>query len=155
MFKDMSHDPYLNSAGISRDWPNGRGMYESSDEKFLMWIGEEDHLRIMYMYKGSNLGSALLNLREFLDVIENGNGVNLMYDQRFGAVTSCPSNLGTGMRFSIHLKLPKLTKNGKDVSEAKKYAKQFGLSLRGAGGEHTDAGEGGLVDVSPSARLMI
>ena len=59
------------------------------------------------------------------------------------------------MRFSIHLKLPKLTKHGKDVSEAKKYAKQFGLSLRGAGGEHTDAGEDGLVDISPSARLMI
>ena len=80
MFKDMSNDPYLNSAGISRDWPNGRGMYESTDEKFLMWIGEEDHLRIMFMYKGSNLGVALLNLREFLDVIEGGTGVNLMYD---------------------------------------------------------------------------
>ena len=122
MFKDMSADPYLNSAGISRDWPLGRGMYESTDKRFLMWIGEEDHLRIMFMYKGQNLGIALNNLKEFVDTIEKS-GVNLMYDQRFGAVTSCPSNLGTGMRFSIHIAVPKLTKNGKDVSEAKKIGK--------------------------------
>ena len=87
-----------------------------------MWIGEEDHLRIMFMYKGQNLGIALNNLKEFVDTIEKS-GVNLMYDQRFGAVTSCPSNLGTGMRFSIHIAVPKLTKNGKDVSEAKKIGK--------------------------------
>ena len=108
MFKDMSADPYLNSAGISNHWPQGRGLYESKDERFLMWIGEEDHLRIMFMYKGSNLGVALNSLKEFVDTIESS-GINLMYDKRFGAVTSCPSNLGTGMRFSIHIALPKLT----------------------------------------------
>ena len=150
----MSADPYLNSAGISRDWPNGRGLYESQNGSFLMWIGEEDHLRIMFMYKGDNLGTALTSLKDYVQIIEKS-GINLMYDPKYGAVTSCPSNLGTGMRFSVHLALPKLTKNGKDVSQAKAKAKEFGLSVRGAGGEHTEAGEGGIVDISPSARLMI
>ena len=66
MFKDMSSDPFLNSAGISNDWPNGRGMYESQNKDFLMWIGEEDHLRIMYMYKGDNLATALIKLKNFV-----------------------------------------------------------------------------------------
>ena len=57
MFKDMANDPYLNSAGISAHWPYGRGCYISKDEGFIIWVGEEDHLRIMCMQKGS-----LLNL---------------------------------------------------------------------------------------------
>jgi hypothetical protein len=47
MFKDMDADPYLKSAGISSDWPYGRGCYISADEQFIVWFGEEDHLRIM------------------------------------------------------------------------------------------------------------
>ena len=47
MFKDMSADPYLLSAGIASDWPHGRGCYVSADNGFAIWVGEEDHLRIM------------------------------------------------------------------------------------------------------------
>ena len=49
MFKDMSADSFLLSAGISADWPYGRGCYVSEDKKFIIWCGEEDHLRIMCM----------------------------------------------------------------------------------------------------------
>jgi len=53
MFKDMSVDSYLLSAGIAGDWPHGRGCYVSEDKGFIIWNGEEDHLRIMCMKKGS------------------------------------------------------------------------------------------------------
>lgn len=49
MFKDMSDDPYLAASGISGDWPSGRGCYVSEDRGFIIWVGEEDHLRIMCM----------------------------------------------------------------------------------------------------------
>ncbi len=49
----------------------------------------------------------------------------------------------------------KLTKDGEDVSDAKAVCKKLGLSVRGVGGEHTAAGKGGIVDISPSARFCI
>jgi len=49
MFKDMSKDSFLVTAGIAADWPYGRGCYISEDRGFIIWVGEEDHLRIMAM----------------------------------------------------------------------------------------------------------
>ena len=154
MFKDMSADPYLNSAGISSHWPHGRGMYQSADGGFIVWVGEEDHLRIMAMQRGAKLATIFDRLKTGLDVLA-GAGLSFAHSEHYGNVTSCPTNLGTGMRASLHLPLPKLTKNGTDLDDLKKRAKALGLSVRGVGGEHTGAGEGGIVDISPSARLMI
>lgn len=154
MFKNMADDPYLQSAGISSHWPHGRGCYVSKDRGFIIWVGEEDHLRIMCMKKGVMLNDVFDRLREACGVVENVAG-KFAHSPSYGYVTSCPTNLGTGMRASIHIALPKLTKNGKDVSEAKTVCKALGLSVRGIGGEHTEAGAGGIVDISPSARLQI
>lgn len=49
MFKDMSADSFLLDAGIAKSWPFGRGCYVSGDGGFIIWVGEEDHLRIMAM----------------------------------------------------------------------------------------------------------
>jgi len=164
MFKDMSADPYLNSAGISSHWPHGRGMYQSADGGFMVWVGEEDHLRIMAMQtpamntpamqKGARLGDLFARLKAGLDVLV-GAGLNFAHSPRYGNVTSCPTNLGSGMRASLHLPLPKLTQNGTDLSSLKAISRGLKLSVRGVGGEHTAAGAGGVVDISPSARLMV
>ncbi len=55
MFKDMAADHYLSTAGIASDWPFGRGCYVSGDRSFIIWVGEEDHLRIMCMKAGKVL----------------------------------------------------------------------------------------------------
>ncbi len=154
MFKDMSADPYLNSAGISADWPYGRGMYVSCDEDFLVWVGEEDHLRIMAMQQGSNLNALFERLRNGLERLQDLLPA-LATSPSYGNVTSCPTNLGAGMRASLHIRLPALTSNGRDLARLKRQAKALGLAVRGAGGEHSDAGEGGLVDISPTARLGV
>jgi protein-arginine kinase len=72
----------------------------------------------------------------------------------FGVVTSCPTNIGTGMRASVHLAIPNLCADGTD-DYAKKICKPLGLSVRGLGGEHTPIGKDGTVDISPSARFCI
>lgn len=99
-------------------------------------------------------------LNEVFDRLKNASVVVEQYADKFarsksyGFVTSCPTNLGTGMRASIHIKLPNLTADGSDA-KAKAVCKPLGLSVRGLGGEHTPIGADGTVDISPSARLMI
>jgi creatine kinase len=154
MFKDMSRDRFLTAAGISADWPHGRGMYQSEDGGFIVWVGEEDHLRVMAMERGAVLGNVFERLRAGLGLLES-HGLRFARSATYGYVTSCPTNLGTAMRASLHLPLPRLTQSGADVEALEPLCKRLGLSVRGAGGEHTAAGEGGIVDISPSARLMV
>lgn len=151
MFKDMGNDPYLASAGISGDWPDGRGMWVSDDKNMIIWINEEDHLRIISMARGTDLSLVFNNLKELLSAVEKS-GMTFAVSDKYGTVTSCPSNMGTGMRASVHIALPNLVK---DEKKMKAIAKSHGLSARGTGGEHTAYGEGGVVDISPSARLGV
>jgi len=154
MFKDMDADPFLKSAGISSDWPYGRGCWQSDDEQCIIWFGEEDQLRIMCMKKGTKLNEVFDRLKTLLDSVESIDGIKFARSDDYGYITSCPSNLGTGMRASVHIKLPNLTADGTDT-KAKEVAKPLGLSVRGTGGEHTPIGKDGTVDISPQARLFI
>merc|ERR1712072_1122559 len=154
MFKDMDADPYLKSAGIASDWPYGRGCWQSDDKKCIIWFGEEDQLRIMCMKKGSRLDEVFNRLKVMLDTVESIDGIEFAKSNKYGYVTSCPSNLGTGMRASVHVKVPNLTSDGSD-KKAIAICKPLGLSVRGTGGEHTPIGADGTIDLSPSARLFI
>jgi protein-arginine kinase len=153
MFKDMSEDSFLLYAGISGNWPFGRGCYVSEDKGFIIWVGEEDHLRIMCMKKGTILNDIFNRLENALKAVGEIDGINFARDEEMGFVTSCPTNLGTAMRASLHIALPKLCGDGTDT-KAKAIAKPLGLSVRGTGGEHTPI-VGGVVDISPSARFAI
>lgn len=154
MFKDMRGDRYLGAAGISADWPHGRGMYVSRDEDFLVWVGEEDHLRIIAMQQAGDLSALFKRLHDGLEVLR-GLLPDFAMSSRYGFVTSCPTNLGTGMRASLHMQLPNLSAHGRDLTRLKRQARILGLDVRGVAGEHSNAGEDGLVDISPSARLGI
>ena len=112
MFKDMSKDSFLLSAGISEHWPHGRGCYISEDKGFIIWVGEEDHLRIMCMKKGSVLNEVFDRLENAVKVVEDKIPGGCAMSPDFGVVTSCPTNIGTGMRASLHIPLPNLTADG-------------------------------------------
>jgi protein-arginine kinase len=160
MFKDMSADSFLLEAGIAQHWPFGRGCYVSEDKGFIVWVGEEDHLRIMCMKKGKVLNEIFNRLEKALNKINTIEGLEFAKSPDYGYVTSCPTNLGTGMRASLHIKLPKLTADGQgdphgNSPNAKAIAKPLGLSVRGTGGEHTPIDAEGTVDISPSARFCI
>ena len=160
MFKDMDDDPYLKSAGISSDWPYGRGCWQSADGQCIIWFGEEDHLRIMCMKTGTRLDEVFNRLKVMLDAVESLQGLAFAHSKEYGYVTSCPTNLGTGMRASVHIKVPKLTADGQAdphgySATATAICDPLGLSVRGTGGEHTPIGKDGTIDLSPSARLFI
>lgn len=154
MFKDMAADTYLSTAGIASDWPYGRGCYVSEDKGFIIWVGEEDHLRIMCMKKGTVINDVFDRLKFAIDTTESIPGLSMAMSPDYGVVTSCPTNLGTGMRASVHMKIPKLTAGGSD-KRAKEVCRPLGLSVRGMGGEHTAIGADGTCDISPSARFCI
>ncbi len=154
MFRDMSSDPYLETSGISGNWPHGRGCFIGEQQEFLVWVGEEDHLRIMCMEQTNQLEPIFRRLKSALDRIEGLGNTRFAHSDRFGNITSCPTNLGTGMRASVHLPLPKLTRDG-SLEQVKKIAKRHGLAVRGMGGEHTPIGDDGTIDLSPSGRFCI
>jgi len=121
MFKDMAADTYLASAGIADDWPYGRGCWQSDDKQCIVWFGEEDQLRIMCMKRGTKLNEVFDRLKKMLDTIESIDGIDFATSSKYGYVTSCPSNLGTGMRASVHVKIPNLTADGTvDISPSKR-----------------------------------
>merc|ERR1719213_274210 len=108
----------------------------------------------MCMKKGTRLNEVFTRLKTMLDTVEKLDGIDFARSDKYGYITSCPSNLGTGMRASVHIKVPNLTSDGTD-KKAKEICKPLGLSVRGTGGEHTPIGADGTIDVSPRARLFI
>lgn len=71
------------------------------------------------------------------------------HNDRFGFLTFCPTNLGTTVRASVHIKVPKLAANKAKLEEV---AAKYNLQVRGTRGEHTEA-EGGIYDISNKRRL--
>ncbi len=144
----------LNTFTFPFTQPSGRGCYVSADKGFIIWVGEEDHLRIMCMQKGTVLNEVFDRLRTALSVVESIEGLQFAVSKDYGCVTSCPTNLGTGMRASVHIQIPHLTKGGSNA-KAKAVCKPLRLSVRGLGGEHTAIGADGTCDISPSSRFCI
>jgi len=108
----------------------------------------------MCMKKGTLLNEVFDRLKTAVDVVEAKIPGGCAKSPDFGVVTSCPTNMGTGMRASVHIALPNLCRDGTEA-QAKQIAKPLGLSVRGLGGEHTPIGADGTVDISPSARFCI
>ena len=150
----MTTTKTLNTAGVAADWPYGRGCYVSKDKGFIIWVGEEDHLRIMAMKKTLVLNEVFDRLKSAIDTVEDSIPGGTIKSPEFGVVTSCPTNCGTGMRASVLIKIPNLTKDGSE-KHAIQLLKPFGLAVRGMMGEHTPIGPDGTVDISPKARFCI
>jgi creatine kinase len=121
-------------SGIKNYWPNYRGIFINKSEDRLMWVGEEDHIRIIAMEEGADIKSVFekyISLHNALKVSFQNEGRRFMYNNRLGFLASCPSNIGTSMRASLMIKLPNLTKN---QDRLKELVKEHGLDLRGGRG---------------------
>ena len=75
--------------------------------------------------------------------------VKFAHDDHLGYITSCPTNLGTAMRASVHVKLPKLSKDKKRFQE---IADKYYVQIRGIHGEHSESDDG-TYDISNKRRL--
>jgi len=109
-------DKYLESCGLERHWPEGRGIFHNDNKTFLVWVNEEDQLRIISMQPGSDIREVFERLSRATGEIEKV--AKFAHDDHLGYITSCPTNLGTGLRASVHIRLPKLGAHHKDEFEA-------------------------------------
>lgn len=140
-------DRFLEACGLNRDWPNGRGIFHNAEKTFLVWVNEEDQLRIISMQKGANLRQVFERLSRGAAAIEKV--VKFAHDEHLGYITSCPTNLGTAMRASVHVRLPELSK---DKARFQAIADQYYVQIRGIHGEHTETNDG-TYDISNRRRL--
>merc|ERR1712212_1367423 len=140
-------DRFLQEANACRYWPAGRGIYHNDKKTFLVWCNEEDHLRIISMRMGGDLGEVYRRLVSGVEKIEKK--IPFSHHNRLGFLTFCPTNLGTTIRASVHIKVPKLAANYAKLEEV---AGKYNPQVRGTRGEHTEA-EGGIYDISNKRRM--
>lgn len=146
LFKD--DDPMLRDAGGYNDWPQGRGIYFNEKKTFLTWVSEEDHLRLISMQKGGDIGEVFGRLVRAIKFIEKE--LPFAHDENYGYLTFCPTNLGTTLRASVHAKIP----NVAALPEFKDICEALNIQPRGIHGEHTES-VGGVYDLSNKRRLML
>lgn len=119
--------------------------------KFSVMINEEDHLREQYIVKGLNLSYAYMQLSAVDD--EFSKRLRFAYDPRFGYLTACPTNLGTGLRASVMLFLPGLTRK-KKMTRLIREISRLGHTVRGVYGEGSRA-EGYMYQISNEVTLGV
>lgn len=104
----------------------------NDDETISIMVNEEDHIRAQCILKGLRLEEAYLRINEIDDEIDNK--LKIAYDPKFGYLTSCLTNVGTGLRASVMLFLPALTLSG-EIENVVMAVKEKGLTVRGELGE--------------------
>ena len=131
------------ASGYHEHWPHGRGVFHNPDKTFVNWVNEGDHVRIISMQNGGDVKAVFARLSAGAKAIEDGvraatgvEGEVFMMHPKFGAVTCCPSNIGTGMRGSVHILVPKLIASiGFEAID--KLARERNCQARGSSGEHS------------------
>ena len=113
-----------------------RGVAVSSDETVAIMINEEDHIRMQALRNGLQLEDAVAQLNRIDDALEQR--LDWAFHSRFGYLTACPTNVGTGLRISVMLHLPALKMTG-EIEKVFRAAGVMGLALRGLYGEGTEA----------------
>lgn len=113
-------DRFLEACGLNRDWPSGRGIFHNNDKTFLVWVNEEDQLRIISMQPGADIAAVFDRLSRAAAAIEKV--AEFAHNDHLGYITSCPTNLGTALRASVHIKLPLL---GAQMEKFKAIADEY------------------------------
>ena len=113
-----------------------RGVAVGQDETVSIMVNEEDHLRIQVLRSGLQLHEAWEQIGKVDDALEAK--LDFAFHPRFGYLTACPTNVGTGIRVSVMLHLPALKLTG-EIEKVFRAAKDLKLAVRGLYGEGTEA----------------
>lgn len=110
----------------------GYSSFINNDESISVMVNEEDHLRIQVM-GGDGLLQELYEKASAVDEILEKE-FKYAFDEQYGFLTACPTNVGTGLRASVMLHLPALSMN-KKINRFQSNLNRFGFALRGIYGE--------------------
>lgn len=113
-----------------------RGVAISGDEALAIMVNEEDHLRMQLLAPGMQLSQ----VHEAVDAVDDKLEAKLdfAFDRRFGYLTACPTNVGTGIRFSVMMHLPGLRITS-EINRVRRAARDLHLAVRGYYGEGSES----------------
>ena len=124
---------------ISRELAEGhgsRGVCFTRRENISLMVNEEDHLRIQVLHSGFELDACWNEISRIDDLL--GDRVAFAFDDDWGYLTACPTNVGTGIRVSVLLHLPALVLT-KEIQKVFQALQKINLAVRGLYGEGTQA----------------
>ncbi|KAG3212121.1 Creatine kinase, testis isozyme [Phytophthora cactorum] len=131
LFQKPGGGTLLTNAGAARDWPDGRGIFHNNNKTFLVWVNEEDHMRVIAM--------------------QNGGNIQEVFDRFSRGVSDVEKVVkGEGREYIVMIKFPQLSKESERFYD---LCSALGLQARGSKGEHSPPGPGGVYDVSNKARI--
>jgi protein arginine kinase len=133
--KKVLVEKHLISPSLAND-SRGGAVLLNEDESVSIMINEEDHLRIQCLFPGLQVREAWERATAIDDIFEAT--VNYAFDDKRGYLTSCPTNVGTGLRASVMLHLPALVMTHQ-INRILSAVNQVGLTVRGIYGEGSEA----------------
>ncbi|WP_153555969.1 protein arginine kinase [Roseimaritima sediminicola] len=101
-------------------------------EQFSVMINEEDHLRLQVMHSGLDLTKAWEQINHLDDLIEGA--ITYAYHPKYGYLTACPTNVGTGLRVSVMMHLPALVIT-RQIDKVFRSLQKISVTVRGLYGE--------------------
>ena len=143
-------EKHLMSTNLLNDFKKG-ALLLSKDKKISIMINEEDHIRIQCIEKGLEIDKAYDAANKIDDILEDK--LEYAFNEKLGFLTSCVTNVGTGLRASVMMHLPAL----RVVGELKKIIQtlsKIGLTVRGAYGEGSEA-LGNMFQISNQVTLGV
>jgi creatine kinase len=149
----------LLSSGIGRHWPDARGIFCNESRNLFVWVGEEDHLRIVCMqgdkcrptHAGKQIKQVFVRFLDACAQVRSAiqqHGYDFMWNRHHGWILTCPSNRGTGLRVGVLVRLPRLSA----LTAFREVLAVMGLQARGTNGVDS-AASGGIWDVSNADRI--
>ncbi len=127
----------------------GSSVVISKNESVSIMVNEEDHIRMQVMSSGLQLFEVWQTINELDTEMEKQ--LEYAYSSKFGYLTVCPTNVGTGIRVSVMLHLPALVYT-KQINKVLQATVKLGLAVRGLYGEGSEA-LGNLFQISNQATL--
>lgn len=121
----------------------------NEEENICIMLNEEDHIRMQVFSAGfdlENLKNLATEIDEKLDNI-----LHYATHEKYGYLTACPTNVGTGMRASVMVHLPALTMTG-NIGKILNIVNSFGMNIRGIYGEGTQS-QGDIYQISNNQTL--
>ena len=126
-----------------------RGVGVAANESVSLMVNEEDHLRMQVLRSGFELEECWDETNRLDDEIEQS--LDFAFDNDFGYLTSCPTNVGTGIRVSVMMHLPALVLT-KEIQKVFQALHKMGLAVRGLYGEGSQS-MGDFYQISNQATL--
>lgn len=144
-------EKHLISPNFAMDTYEAGALLINEDENICIMINEEDHLRIQVLSSGLDIENAM-NLAIEIDE-KIGSMLKYAFNDKYGFLTGCPTNVGTGLRASIMVHLPALTATG-NISKVLEVINNFDMNIRGVYGEGSKS-QGNIYQISNKKSLGI